>query len=263
MIVKMKTIQQLKHITMNRTLKSIAAIVLMTAIAYSFGCNNTHSTTTKNNDNGSETKKSETVNIVDGHEYVDLGLPSGTLWATCNVGANKPESFGEYFAWGETQPKNEDWEAYKYKNGQNGLLTKYCANPDYGYNGFIDNLTMLQPTDDAATVNWGSNWSLPTKEQWVELYQTTSGSMATLNGVTGILFSASNGNSLFLPAAGHCYDTEVDEAGEYGDYWSKVLLADDSNYASNFCFVYSKGGFLMGDRGRNWGLSVRAVCSRK
>ena len=109
------------------------------------------------------------------HEYVDLGLPSGLLWATCNVGATSPEDYGDYFAWGETQPKDTyEWSTYQYCNGSYNTLTKYCSNSSYGYNGFTDNLTTLLPEDDAATANWGGNWRMPTKEEFQELYNNTT-----------------------------------------------------------------------------------------
>ena len=92
------------------------------------------------------------------YAYVDLGLPSGLLWATCNVGADNPEDYGDYFAWGETQPKDVVyyWSTYPYCNGSYNTLTKYCNNSNYGYNGFTDDLTILLPEDDAATANSGS-----------------------------------------------------------------------------------------------------------
>ena len=99
--------------------------------------------------------------------YVDLGLPSGVLWATYNVGAEYPEAYGNHFAWGETQPKDTyNWNNYQYCNGSNNTLTKYCNNSSYGFNGFTDNLTMLLPEDDAATANWGADWRMPTKNEW-------------------------------------------------------------------------------------------------
>ena len=102
-----------------------------------------------------------------GHEYVDLGLPSGTLWATCNVGAETPEGYGDYFAWGETELKTTyNLSTYKYTNGSYDQLTKYCSNSSYGYNGFTDTLTVLLPEDDAATANWGDGWCMPTADQW-------------------------------------------------------------------------------------------------
>ena len=100
---------------------------------------------------------------LDGHAYVDLGLPSGTLWATCNVGASSPEEYGDYFAWGETEPKNDyNWSTYKYCKGSSTTMTKYCTSSSYGT---VDNKTELEPSDDAATVNWGSNWQMPSLEQ--------------------------------------------------------------------------------------------------
>ena len=114
----------------------------------------------------------EPVTPPDDHEWVDLGLPSGTLWATCNVGANAPEEFGDYFAWGETAPKDYyDWDNYKWCNGNDSTLTKYCNDSTYGYNGFVDNKVELDPEDDAAYVNWGPSWRMPTLNQTQELWQ--------------------------------------------------------------------------------------------
>ena len=104
------------------------------------------------------------------HEYVDLGLPSGLLWAACNVGADSPEDYGDYFAWAETTTKSVyNWSTYQYCMGTATTLTKYCSNAGYGYNGYTDNLTTLQTGDDAATAQWGSGWRMPTKEEWQEL----------------------------------------------------------------------------------------------
>ena len=193
--------------------------------------------------------------------YVDLGLPSGLLWATCNVGANSPEDYGQYFAWGETQPKEYyDWSTYQYANGtswDDPKLTKYCTNSSFGYNGFTDDLTTLLPEDDAATANWGSDWRMPTKEEWLELYNNTTVTWTTQNGVNGRLFTASNGNSLFLPAAGYRRDGELYYAGSRGYYWSSSLntayphgawgLYFDSGYANTYNFD------------RSYGFSVRPV----
>ncbi len=193
-----------------------------------------------------------------GHEYVDLGLPSGTLWATCNVGADTPEGYGDYFAWGETQPKTTyNWITYRYCNGSSDQLTKYCSNSSYGYNGFTDDLTVLQPNDDAATANWGSGWCMPTEAQWRELYQNTTATWTTQNGVNGRLFTASNGSSLFLPAAGCRGYGELDYAGSNGYYWSSSL---DTGRPNRAWYFYFPSGFSDGGRcGRSYGLSVRAV----
>ena len=162
------------------------------------------------------------------HAYVDLGLPSGTLWATCNIGADAPEDYGDYFAWGETQPKdNYDWNTYQYCMGNGNALTKYCNDPDYGYNGFTDTLTILLPEDDAATANWGNSWRMPTKEEFDELYLNTTWTRTTLNGVNGCLFTALNGNSIFLPAASAYDGSSIGDAGSKGNYWSSSL---DTHY---------------------------------
>ena len=200
----------------------------------------------------------------DNHTWVDLGLPSGTLWATCNVGATTPEDYGDYFAWGETQPKDYyEWSTYQYCNGSDNTLTKYCNNSSNGYNGFIDNLTTLLPEDDAATANWGSGWRMPTKEEWQELFQNTTHTWTTQNGVNGRLFTASNGNSLFLPAAGGRYDGSLNNVGNYGYYWSSSLRADDPYDAWYFYFnsdYYGMSGwYRYGDRYH--GHSVRPVRS--
>ena len=109
----------------------------------------------------------EPVSPPDNHEWVDLGLPSGTLWATMNVGASCSEDDGDYFAWGETEPKDVyDWSTYKWCNGSEYTQTKYCSNSDYGT---VDYKTELDPEDDAAYVNWGSSWRMPTEQQLKEL----------------------------------------------------------------------------------------------
>ena len=196
------------------------------------------------------------------HAYVDLGLPSGLLWATCNVGANSPEQHGNYFAWGETQPKDYyDWSTYQYCNGSENTLTKYCDNSDYGYNGFIDSLTTLLPEDDAAMVNWGEDWRIPTNEEWQELYNNTTQTWATQNGVRGQLFTASNGNSLFLPAAGCRFEGSIFNAGSDGNYWSSILETDSPCYAWDFYFFWDDCSMSYDDRYS--GRSVRPVRSAR
>ena len=194
-----------------------------------------------------------------GYAYVDLGLPSGLLWATCNVGATTPEGYGDYFAWGETQPKDTyNWSTYQYCNGSNNTLTKYCNDPDYGYNGFTDNLTTLLPEDDAATANWGDGWRMPTKEEWEELKNNTTVTWTTQNGVNGRLFTASNGNSLFLPAAGYRYISSLCHAN-YGYYWSSSLYTDGPYVA--WILYFDSGGYSMYLSTRYCGQSVRPVRS--
>ena len=200
-----------------------------------------------------------TVGGGDEHEYVDLGLPSGLLWATCNVGADTPEGYGDYFAWGETAPKDYyDWDTYQYCMGSYNTMTKYCNNASYGYNGFTDNLTTLLPEDDAATANWGSGWRMPTKEEWQELLDNTAVTWTQQGGVNGRLFTASNGNSLFLPAAGCRWDDELFDVGDGGYYWSSSLNTDYPSDAWSFNF-YSGNYGMYGSSRRLYGFTVRPV----
>ena len=200
----------------------------------------------------------EPVTPPDTHEYVDLGLPSGTLWATCNVGATAPEEYGDYFAWGETEPKNDySVSTYKWCNGSNKTLTKYCIDSDYGYNGFTDGKTELDPEDDAAYVNWGPSWRIPTTEQQRELYEKCSSVWTTQNGVDGRLFTGPNGNTLFLPGAGYRWNELLDYMGLDGFYWSRTL-SPSSSY-DVYDLYFSSDVVIRIDGYRNGGHSVRAV----
>ena len=198
-----------------------------------------------------------------GHEWVDLGLPSGTLWATCNVGADTPEGYGNYYAWGETSTKSTyNWSTYKYANGAQDKLTQYCNKSNYGNNGFTDNLTTLQSGDDPATANWGSGWQTPSKSQWVELLQNTTNQWTTKSGVKGRLFtSKKNGQTLFLPAAGYRWGDELSYAGSYGNYWSSSLYTDSPYYAWSLGF--GSDGCVMNGYDRYGGQSVRPVRSSR
>lgn len=201
-----------------------------------------------------------------GHEWVDLGLPSGTLWATCNIGASKPEDYGNYYAWGETSTKSRYyWDTYRYANYANGdhrNMTKYCSKSDYGNNGFTDNWTTLQSADDPATANWGSGWQTPSQDQLNELASNTTNQWTTRNGVNGMLFTSKNGQTIFLPAAGFSSIREgVSElfcAGSRGYYWSKSLSTGYPDSAYHLCLdSYSCNGY--NSRGRDLGLTVRPV----
>lgn len=162
---------------------------------------------------------------IKGHEWVDLGLPSGTLWATCNVGANTPEEFGDYFAWGETKPKEiYSWATYIHCNGSENTITKYCTDSKNGYNGITDNIKDLLPEDDAATVNWGSGWQIPSDVQRDELIHYTTHTWITQNGVMGMIFTSTiNGKRVFFPAAGVRNNSSLDDESTYGHYWTRTL----------------------------------------
>ncbi|MCR5361309.1 MAG: Ig-like domain-containing protein [Bacteroidales bacterium] len=216
---------------------------------------------------------------VDGHEYVDLGLPSSLLWATCNVGASSPEEYGNYYAWGETKAYGEEdtsnamnysynssssyvktyyeWSTYKYCNGSYSTQTKYCTNSSYGT---VDNITTLDLADDAARANWGGSWRMPTHDEFTELCNNCTATWTTVGGVYGRLFTSNNnGNTLFLPAAGCRYETSLGNAGSDGGYWSSSLDSDLPSYAWNLGF--DSGYVGTNDGGRCSGRSVRAVWS--
>lgn len=206
------------------------------------------------NNNGDDTD-------VTNDEWVDLGLPSGLLWASCNVGATSPDRYGDYFAWGETQPKNVyDKSTYAFFS-DNLQLTKYCTHAQFGYNGFTDNLTTLQSGDDAATARLGGSARTPTYDEWCELKENTTAVWTTLNGVKGCRLTAANGNSIFLPAAGDRLGSELNGAGIFGSYWMASLYFA-SNYAAS-TFVVSSNEPDMFDSNREFGHSVRAVRSAR
>ena len=134
---------------MSKFTTTIATIMLMMLFAVS--CTKPDEPNNGGNNGQNDSIIDDSI-ILNGHDYVDLGLPSGTLWATCNVGATNPEDFGDYFAWGETKPKDVyDWKSYQYGNCtfERFEMTKYCTDSCWGLNGFVDNLTVLEPADDA------------------------------------------------------------------------------------------------------------------
>ena len=196
----------------------------------------------------------------DGVEAVDLGLPSGTKWASCNVGAESPEEYGNYYAWGEVKTKaNYSWSTYKYAKKDKEKLTKYCAISTYGYNGFVDKKRILELGDDAAYALWGGAWRMPTQAEWEELVNNCTWTWTTQNNVNGYLVkSNTNNNSIFLPAAGCHKGTAFNDAGSIGYYWSANLRLS-SCYAIFLNFTldsHSVGSRL----DRCFGLSVRPVC---
>ena len=192
--------------------------------------------------------------IMLGAQAVDLGL--SVKWASCNVGANRPEEYGDYFAWGEVKSKSVyDWSTYKYCNGSSSTLTKYNTNTR---DGRVDNKTTLDAQDDVATVNWGGAWRMPTKAEQNELRTKCKWEWTTLNGVNGYKVIGPNGNSIFLPAAGLIREGALRSAGSYGNYWSSSLSTVSPNFAYNVYF--NSGSVDWGDGYRYFGRSVRPVC---
>ena len=193
-----------------------------------------------------------------GHTWVNLGL--SVRWASCNIGATAPEDYGNYYAWGETETKADySWATYKYANGADDKFTKYCINASYGNEGFTDNKTTLEPEDDAAHVNWGGVWRMPTDAEWTELREQCTWTWTTQNGVNGYLVTSEvNSNSIFLPSAGYRYDTDLYYAGSNGDYRSSSLYED---YPDGAWFVYfDSDNVSRYSSYRGYGQSVRPVC---
>ena len=201
-------------------------------------------------------RKAKTKGTANDHEWVDLALPSGTKWATKNVGATTPEDYGNYFAWGETTPKTTyNWSTYKWCNGTSDYMTKYCISSSQG---IVDNVTTLDLSDDAAYVNWGNSWRMPTKAELDELRQTYNcvWEWITQNGVIGYkVTSKKNGNSIFLPATGFRYETLEDE-GFRGCYWSSSLSMQHSSMSYH---CYYRGGSVYDNDSRCFGYSIRPV----
>ena len=195
------------------------------------------------------------------YEWIDLGLPSGTLWADKNVGAEKPEDFGLYFAWGETEGysgitenKGFYWGDYKLcSGGSSDTLTKYNNN---SLTGVVDNLTVLEQVDDAA-YQVDNSCRMPTKSDFEELTTNTTGIWETLNGVNGRRFtSKTNGNSIFIPAAGICVEGFCRDIGSWGYLWSSSLYSN-SRYA--YTSYFYSGNVFIDNYYRNYGFSVRPV----
>ena len=193
----------------------------------------------------------------DNHPHaIDLGLPSGTKWCCCNVGANTPEGYGGYYAWGETSEKSVyNHVTYKYYNGQ-----------DTDGDGFIDqNFSVVNIGSDiagtgydVAHVRMGAPWRMPSHDQQVELMNNCSRQWTQQNGVNGILVTGPNGGQVFLPAAGNRWYGELYYAGSGGYYWSSSLYPSDGRYAYRLYF-YSGGWDWSYDSRRDFGFSVRPV----
>ena len=200
-----------------------------------------------------------------GYDYVDLGLPSGTLWATCNVGASKPSDYGLYFQWGDTvgytadqvgkgdgkKKFASDWSDYKW--GKSPNFTKYTTTG-----------ATLDLEDDAAHVHMGGSWHMPRPEQMQELINTanTTSTWTTQDGVNGMLFTSKKdgSKSIFIPAAGGAWDGSVRYSGGYGVVWSSVRLTE--NVSNGQYLGFDSGLVYLNDYSRCSGLTVRGVIDK-
>ena len=206
-------------------------------------------------------------------EAIDLGLPSGIKWASFNLGASKQEDYGEYYAWGETEPyynclnplmwkegkeAGYDWASYKWCNGTDDTITKYCFDSSYGYNGFTDGKTRLYSEDDAASVNLGDDWRMPTDAEMTELRESCTWMWTTRGGINGYDVTGPNGNSIFLPAAGACdANTGVSTDGVRGFYWTSSLHTDSA--ISSFGVTFWSSGVGRNGYVRCLGMTIRPV----
>lgn len=187
---------------------------------------------------------------------VDLGL--SVKWATCNVGANKPSDYGNYFAWGEVLPKtnysedNYKWLKY-YVDISEFELKKYY----YG-----DGLKVLLNEDDAASVNWGGKWRMPTNKEMEELEQSCLWEQTINDGVKGWEVTGPNGKTIFFPSAGRYIDTSIDSKGSMGEYWSSTLFEDMHECACIFVFSNGIKGVGTHFEYRERGLPIRPVCPK-
>ena len=213
-----------------------------------------------------------------GHSYVDLGLPSGTKWAACNVGAAVPQDYGYYYAWGETTTKEVyNWETYRFTTDGGSTITKYNS---------TDSKTTLEFSDDAAYANCGNKWRMPTLRQqgelrnecywvWTESYNNSNvkgyivykaktssdkGKYVYKGDIPSSLYSLSDAH-IFLPAAGYRDDGDFYGIGSYGYYWSSSTPTDASYNACGFCFYPDFNGFYY--ESRNIGCTIRPVLNQK
>ena len=214
-------------------MKKTLFILAIIAGAMMLSCNPDDDDNNKggNNDNGQH----------NGHEWVDLGLPSGLKWATCNVGASSPEDYGDYFAWGETETKAEYTEENSLTHGKQ--MSDISGNTNY----------------DAAIVNWGGGWRMPTGSEMEELVNNCKWEGTQVNGVNGSKVIGPNGSCIFLPAAGDRFGSSLDDAGNYGRYWSSTPRYNDyyGNHARSLRFNYEE--HCLGNGSRYYGRSVRPV----
>ena len=181
------------------------------------------------------------ANKINGHEYVDLGLPSGLKWATCNVGASSLEKYGYYFAWGETSHKAEYTEENSITYGEE--MNDISGNPQY----------------DAARANWGGRWRMPRKNEMDELLDYCEWEWTQMNGVNGYKVIGHNGKSIFLPAAGSCGGSSLYDAGGFGGYWSST--PSSNSYYGSYAYCLDFGSDTQGRYSalRRSGRSVRPV----
>lgn len=230
----------------------IAGVVMMMvlAVSMSIGCNREGKSSIGNDEEVSKGRKEGPLTgTINGHEWIDLGLPSGIKWATCNVGANVAEEYGNYFGWGETEPKDN----YSSINS----LTYKVSLKKLKKAGIIDDSNTLTMEHDAANVHWGGTWRLPTDEEFGELISACKWNFASFNGVNGYLVTGPNEKNIFLPASAYQNGTTIENDGDFGDYWSSSLIEESNGVACSL--GYSSKAFGRRRYARYVGRTVRPV----
>ncbi len=199
--------------------------------------------------------------MYNGHEYVDLGLPSGTLWATCNVGATNSENYGDYFAWGEVETKS-NYDSYLVGDYKWGIENR-SESPNYGMTKYnqTDEKNVLESADDAANANWGGAWRMPTSTEQQELLNECSWTWTTLNEINGYNIVGKNNNSIFLPAAGQYIYSNIKNIGTSAYYWSSSIYTDYLYYAA-YGITFGLSESRLNGIHRFVGCSVRPVVSK-
>ena len=238
-------------------MKRIAILLASLLFVFSCACNEGGKPKTDN----PEVDPVDTVDVADvepeGFKIaaVDLGL--SVKWANANLGANAPEEYGDYYAWGETATKEKyDWSTYKFSKGGPAKLTKYNIDSEFGT---VDKKKVLLAEDDAATAILGEKWRIPTLKEWEELLGKCKWTRESVNDVPGFRVTATNGNNIFIPAAGSRDSRRISHVGEDGFYWSSSLLEEEPSAAMSMHFgSYGAAGTYMYHY-RFYGQSVRAV----
>lgn len=195
----------------------------------------------KNKETGKPAAQPKEKTIKDGHEYVDLGLPSGLKWATCNIGARAPEASCDYFAWGEIKTKKSFSESGSLTYGKKKYSIEIAGNSQL----------------DAARANWGGSWRMPTKGEMEELCKYCTWEWTAQNGIKGYNVKGLNGNSIFLPAADDRRGSSLGSAGSLGFYWSST--PGESFTATAYALFFNSGSHSMKDYYREYGRCIRPV----
>lgn len=226
------------------------AMLVVLALFLTIGCKRDNEKSAENETKSTQHRKNGPhTGTINGHEWIDLGLPSGVKWATCNVGATSAEEYGNYFGWGETEPKDN----YSSINS----LTYKISLRKLKKAGVIDDTLTLTKEHDAANVQWGGTWRLPTDAEFEELISECNWSFASLNGVNGYLVIGPNEKSIFLPASAYQNGTKIENDGDFGDYWSSTLIEESNGVACSL--GYSSKSYGRRRYARYVGRTVRPV----